>query len=103
VSAECIQCKKGFGSTCYEDHEGFLDHQVELAAQLLRREHEFEMTLESDRHFTKPTNIDPDRYAFKLQEAFKAMRSPVSDMADAMSYAAKAMGSFRWSKQADRD
>lgn len=88
----CIQCKKGFGSTCFETHQAFIDHEVELAAEALRADGSFEMTLQGSRVFTNPTNMDPDRYAIKMQEAFKGMQAPASDMADAMAYAGAVMG-----------
>ena len=84
----CIQCKKGFGSTCYPDHEGFKDHLVEEAARLIREDGSPFIHLKD----IKP--MDPDRFAMRLQEAFKGMEAPASDMADAMSYAGKAMRGF---------
>lgn len=92
--SECLQCKKGFGSTCFETHQAFIDHEVELAAKLLKQEGSFEMTLDAPMKFNPPTNMDPDRFAIKLQEAFKGMQAPASDLADAFSYAGRAMRGF---------
>ena len=92
--SECLQCKKGFGSTCFETHQAFIDHEVEMAADALRADGSIEWLAGKNLALSNPTNVDPDRYAIKLQEAFKGMQAPASDLADAFSYAGRAMRGF---------